>query len=167
MRNKVVLYLSAIFLILFLILFTMQTSVDAYLSGYAFGANPALLDLDLDLDYLTKLAAQNDETTGLYGLYGLGLYGGFYGTGGLYGLYGTSGLYGGLYGFGALPILNYLGYLYGIYGTDIGSLYTNPVGLNPNILAGYGITYHPLFGYYQPIDLFSGMFALTNLFSWW
>ena len=154
MRNKVVFTLSIVFLSLCITLVTMQTSVDAYLNGYAFGANPALLDLDLDLDYLTNVAAQNDETTGLYGL------------GGLYGLYGTGGLYG-LYGLGTLPILNYLGYLYGTYGTDIGNLYTYPAGLSPNIWAGYGITYNPLFGYYQPLDLFGSMFALTNLFSWW
>jgi hypothetical protein len=141
----------------------MQTSVDAYLNGLAFGANPPLLDLDLDLDldYLTRLAAVDPDTTGtLGGLYGL------YGLGGLYGLYGAGGLYG-LYGLGTLPMLNYIGYLFGTYGTNIENIYTNPAGLTPNSWTGYGFTYHPLFGYYQPLDLFGSMFGLTNLFTWW
>jgi hypothetical protein len=165
MRNKVVIFLYTFCLALCITMVTMQTSVDAYLNGLAFGANPALLDLD----YLTGLAAVDPDTGtlgGLYGLYGLGGLYGLYGAGGLYGLYGAGGLYG-LYGLGTLPILNYLGYLFGTYGTNIENVYTNPAGLGPNIWAGYGITYHPLFGLYQPHDLFGSMFALTNLFSWW
>ncbi len=169
MRNRVVLSLCAFGLSLCFIMASMQTSVDAYLNGLAFGANPALLDLDLD--YLTRLAAVDTDTStlgGLYGLYGLGGLYGLYGLGGLYGLYGLGGLYG-LYGFGTLPILNNLGYLFGVYGTgaNIENLYTSPAGLNPNIWAGYGVTYNPLLGYYQPLDLFGSMFALTSLFSWW
>lgn len=160
MRNKAVLSLYAICLALCLIMVTMQTSVDAYLNGLAFGANPAMLALDLDLDYLARLADVDTDTGTLGGLYGL------YGLGGLYGLYGVGGLYG-LYGLGALPTLNYLGYLFGVYGTGIENLYTNPAGLSPNIWSGYGIIYNPLFGYYHPISLFGNMFALTNLFSWW
>lgn len=158
MRNKVIIFLYTFCLSLCLIMVTTQTSVNAYLNELTFGANPALLDLDLD--YLTRLAAVDPDIGALGGLYGL------YGLGGLYGLYGAGGLYG-LYGIGTFPILNYLGYLFGIYGTNIENLYTNPAGINSNIWAGYGITYNPLFGYYQPIDLFGSMFALTNLFSWW
>ena len=83
--------------------------------------------------------------------------------GGIYGLYGI----GGLYGLGNQGILNYLGYLYGVYGNDIQGIYANPAGLNPNIWAGYGITYHPLLGYYQPLNLFDNLFLMTNLLSWW
>ncbi|MGA1841850.1 MAG: hypothetical protein ACMUIU_14610 [bacterium] len=160
MHKKVVISLCTFCLVLCFIIVTMQKPVDAYLNGLAFGANPALLDLDLDLDYLTRLAAVDSETSTLGGLYGL------YGIGGLYGLYGTGGLYG-LYGLGTLPLLNYIGYLFGTYGTNIDSIYTSPAGLSPNIWSGYGFTYNPLFGYYHPLDVFSSMFALTNLFTWW
>ena len=167
MRNKVVLYLCAFSLSLCFLMVTMQTSVDAYLNGLAFGANPALLDLNLD--YLTGLAAADTATStigGLYGLNGLGGLYGIYGLGGLYGLYGMGGLYG-IYGLGTLPLLNYMGYLFGTYGTNIENIYTNPAGLSPSAWAGYGVTYNPLLGYYQPLDLFGSMFALTSLLSWW
>ena len=114
---------------------------------------PVFLVLMLVLVTLsTPLSAYYGGIAGLTGLYG-----------GVYGLYGI----GGLYGLGGAPLINYLGYLYGVYGEDIQGIYANPAGLSPNIWSGYGITYHPLLGYYQPLNLFDNLFLMTNLFSWW
>ena len=169
MHKKIVVSICTFCLVVCFLMVTMQTSVEAYLNGLAFGANPALLDFNLNPDYLSGLAAL-DSGTGtfgdLYGLYGTGGLYGLYGIGGLYGLYGTGGLYG-LYGLGTLPLLNYVGYLFGTYGTNIDNIYTSPAGVSPSIWSGYGFTYNPLFGYYQPLDIFGSMFALTNLFTWW
>ena len=127
--------------------------VSAYFGGSLSLADPALY----------AVGSNPDSQVGETSLYSSGLYGGLYG---LYG--GLYGLYGGIYGLGNYwGLMNYLGYLYGVYGTGVENALVNPAGLTPSLLAGYGITYHPLFGYYQPIDLFGSMFALTNLFSWW
>ncbi|MGA1843119.1 MAG: hypothetical protein ACMUIS_00980 [bacterium] len=134
----------------------MVSPVNAYFGGSLFLADPALY----------AVGANPDSQVGETSLYPGDLYGGLYG--GLYGLYG--GLYGGggIYGLGYLGgLMSYLGYLYGVYGTGVENALINPGGLSPGTWLGYGVTYHPLFGYYQPIDLFGSMFALTNLFSWW
>lgn len=127
--------------IVFISLMLFVTPVKAYLGGYTFGASPPLLDLDLDLD---RLAAFYYPMAGV--------------PGGLYSLYGFGTIYDAF-------MFEYLLSLSGLGSPS--NIQTNPFGLGNNFWNTLGYVYHPVFGYYHPLDTFNILMSLTGLLSWY